>query len=254
MQKKDRIGEVNYNKQGCKMYIKEYNNHSNIIVEFENGFTKHTSYQAFQKGEVINNYHFNVVNGHGCLGNAKSKNNGKHKKSYLVWRSMLARCYDEKFHIKENTYEPCEVCEEWEYFENFEQWFDKNYYEIDNEKMCLDKDIVNKGNKIYSPQTCVFVPQTINNLFTKSDKSRGDYPIGVSYYKKYDNYVASMSIMEKGHKKHKTLGYFNTPQEAFGKYKLEKEKYIKLVAEKYKEYISNKVYNALLNYTVEITD
>lgn len=254
MRKEDRIGETNYNKQGCKMYIKEYNNYSDIIVTFDNGFTKHTSYQAFQKGEVINNYHFNVVNGHGCLGNSKSKNNGKHKKSYLTWRSMLARCYDENFHKKEHSYESCAVCNEWEYYEKFEEWFDTFYYEIDGEKTCLDKDILFKHNKIYSPDTCVFVPQTINNLFTKTNKKRGEYPIGVSYYKRYDNYTASMSVMENGIKKHKTLGYFNTPEDAFQKYKLEKEKYIKDIAEKYKDKISNAVYNALINYNVEITD
>ena len=132
--------------------------------------------------------------------------------------------------------------------------FKNGKYEIDGEKTCLDKDILFKHNKIYSPDTCVFVPQTINNLFTKTNKKRGEYPIGVSYYKRYDNYTASMSVMENGIKKHKTLGYFNTPEDAFQKYKLEKEKYIKDIAEKYKDKISNAVYNALINYNVEITD
>lgn len=106
----NRLNEINYNTQGCKMWIDQYNSYKDIIVKFENGFTKHTSYQAFKKGEVINNFHPNVINGHGYLGNSKSKQNGKHKKSYLVWRSMLERCYDKNFHKKESSYINCSVC------------------------------------------------------------------------------------------------------------------------------------------------
>ena len=59
------------------------------------------------------------------------------------------------------------------------KWIENNYYEIEGETMCLDKDILCKGNKIYSRDTCVFVPQRINSLFTKCDNARGDNPIGV---------------------------------------------------------------------------
>ena len=87
---------------------------------------------------------------------------------------MLRRCYDEKLHKKYPTYIDCKVCEEWLNFQNFAKWYYNNYYEIENEKICLDKDILHKGNKIYSPDNCVFVPNNINVLFVKSDKSRGD--------------------------------------------------------------------------------
>lgn len=121
--------------------------------------------------------------------------------------------------------------------------------------MCLDKDILIKNNKIYSPNTCIFVPQRINNLFTKTNKNRGNLPIGVSYYLNYNQYTATCSIIKENERKgHKTLGYFNTIEEAFNAYKNFKEKYIKQIANEYKDYIPIKLYNALLNYQVEITD
>ena len=82
-----------------------------------------------------------MVYGIGHLGNTSSRNNKKLKKSYEIWCKMLKRCYDPTS-IDRPTYKNCSVCDEWLYFENFEKWFDKNYYEIPNEKMCLDKDIL----------------------------------------------------------------------------------------------------------------
>ena len=115
--------------------------------------------------------------------------------------------------------------------------------------MELDKDILNKGNKVYSPDTCVYVPQSINSLFTKSDKVRGEYPIGV--YKQKDKYVAQLN---KGNGKQIYLGSYSTPEEAFQAYKQAKEEYIKEVANEYKDKIPYRLYEALMNYEVEIDD
>ena len=90
---------------------------------------------------------------------------------------MLERCYDTEHSYKFPTYENCIVCDEWLNYQNFARWFDINYYEIEGEVMCLDKDILFKGNKIYSPKTCIFVPRGINNLFTKNDKCRTNFAI-----------------------------------------------------------------------------
>ncbi|HFD2033567.1 TPA: hypothetical protein ACF2DD_002144 [Clostridium perfringens] len=120
----------------------------------------------------------------GIVGKEKVKNKyGKIYPSYITWRNMIQRCYDEKLKDKYSTYKNCTVCDEWLYYPNFKQWYDNNYYEVNNEEMHLDKDILNKGNKVYSPETCVFVPQSINSLFIKSDKTRGDLPIGVDWHK-----------------------------------------------------------------------
>lgn len=137
----------------------------------------------------------------------------------------------------------------WIDFQNFfanrhPEWFEENYIE----GWQLDKDILVKGNKIYSPETCCFVPSCINNLFIKSNKIRGEFPIGVS--KRKDKYI---SQIQKS-KKVKYIGMFETLLEAFDAYKVEKEKHIKNIADEYKDYLNPKVYEALYKYKVEITD
>ena len=99
--------------------------------------------------------------------------------SYRTWRMMLQRCYDEKVHNAEPRYRDCVVCDEWHSLYNFNKWYLQNYYSIVDERMELDKDILVKGNKIYSPDTCVFAPKRINVLIVCANRIRGEFPIGV---------------------------------------------------------------------------
>ena len=165
---------------------------------------------------------------------------------------MLERCYDPYRLNKYPTYIDCYVCDEWLCFQNFAEWFYQNYYEIENERMHLDKDILVKGNKIYSPETCVFVPNRINTLFVKQQRKRGEYPIGVSPHKRADVLQASCNISEK----QEYLGRFslNKPFQAFTCYKNYKENYIKKVADEYKNLIPSELYEALYKWEVEIND
>lgn len=168
--------------------------------------------------------------------------------SYQAWTSMLKRCYSNKYQNKKSTYMGCTVCDEWLLFSNFKKWFDSpnNNYQ---QGFQLDKDILVKGNKIYSPHTCCIVPASINTLFTNRKKNRGVYPIGV-IKKNNGKYVARAC----GVKRH--IGVYETIQEAFYAYKNAKERYIKSVAEKYfnEGKITKRVYDALMKYEVEITD
>ena len=174
--------------------------------------------------------------------------NGNVFKSYVKWNEMLRRCYSLSFRLKNTSYTGCSVCAEWLTFSNFKQWFDKNYIK----GYQLDKDILVKGNKVYSPDTCCFVPQEINNILTKNNKHRGNFPIGVSKYTNKNGFVASLRIKSKT----VYLGYYKTPKEAFAVYKKSKETYIKELANEYKEkrLISDIVYNALMRYEVSIND
>lgn len=251
--KDDRLGKINYNKHGDKMKIIKYNSAEDIIVQFENGFKIKTAYKCFKKGEVTNVYDKTVYNV-GYLGEGIHKGNKKYGYCFIIWASMLERCYNKKKQQKCPTYTKCTVYEEWHNFQNFAQWFDENYYTINNEKMSLDKDILYKGNKIYSPKTCIFVPQRINTLFIKCDAARGKYPIGVNYHKRLNKYQSRCSILDNNKNKRKHLGYFDTPEEAFYAYKEFKEKYIKQIADEYKDKIPQKLYNAMYKYEVEITD
>lgn len=115
----------------------------------------------------------------------------------------------------------------------------------------LDKDVLVKVNKVYSPCTCVFIPHRINTLLISCCHSRGTLPVGVSHYGKNKYQV---KIRVNGTKKH--IGYFNSKQDAFNAYKDAKERYIKYVAMDYynNKLISEAIFNSLMKWEVEITD
>lgn len=220
-----------------------------ISSEYENILIKFKDEQVHQKVIIKNPY--SKLCGVGLLGNTTSIDASSNvKKSYNAWKAMIHRCYSEKEHKRAPTYQNCSVCKEWLYYSNFEQWWDDNYYEINNQEMHLDKDILIKGNKVYSPQTCTIVPQDINSLLIKRDSKRGNLPIGVTYFKRDKKYMATICKFGKQH----YLGLYNTPEEAFQAYKQEKERHIKEVAEKYKDKIPKKLYDAMYKWEIEITD
>ena len=165
------------------------------------------------------------------------------------WKLMLSRCYYQKHIAVRPSYGECSVCDEWLTFSNFKKWFEdpKNGYQ---EGYHLDKDILVKGNKLYSPDTCCFVPQEINALFHAHIRSKNLTPVGVR--KRRERYEANIFLCGK----QKFLGTFNTPEKAFQAYKSAKEHFIKELAEKYFQEgkITKKVYDALMKYDVEITD
>lgn len=173
--------------------------------------------------------------------------NGEILLSYSIWKAMLIRCYGKK--NTETTYYNCSVCDEWHLFTTFKEWFDKNYIKGYH----LDKDILFKGNKIYSPKTCCFVPPEINTLLVKHNATRGKLPIGVAKHPYIPNLYRAI-LRKKGI--YIQIGVFNSSVEAFNAYKSEKEKHIKNMAEQYYKdgKIPYNVYLALLNYQVDIND
>lgn len=175
------------------------------------------------------------------------RQDGKLRKSHQVWYNMLSRCYNSD---KSNmpTYKGCTVCEEWLRLSSFSEWFSQHYVE----DWQLDKDILFKGNKHYSPMTCCFVPRDINSMLTRHGRGRGAYPIGV-YYKNNGwqrKFIAALNIDGR----RRGIGSFFTPEEAFEAYKIAKEAEIKKLANRYKDTLEQRVYEALCNYKVEITD
>lgn len=250
--KKNRVGEENFSNEGYKMLIVECDGYTNMIVEFQDEYKAKVKcrYDHFKNGEVKNPYHKSVF-GKGYIGLGKYSRS-THPKIYNEWFHMLERCYDENLHKKYPTYIKCTTDNYFLCFQNFAKWYEENYYKVKEEIMCLDKDILFKRNTIYSPKTCIFVPNRINTLFIKADKSRGDYPIGINYDKKLNKLKVTCQIDKR--KKH--LGLFELTQviEAFTCYKIFKENYIKQVADEYKDLIPTELYEAMYKYEVEIND
>ena len=142
-----------------------------------------------------------------------------------------------------------QINKEWHNFQNFANWCEDSWRIWMDETWHLDKDILIKGNKVYSPETCCFVPNDINVLFTKRQNHRGDCLIGTNKSSK-NRWRAKIS--KEGNITH--LGVFDSQEKAFQAYKTAKEVYIKEVADKWKDLIDPRVYEAMYNHRVEITD
>ncbi len=123
---------------------------------------------------------------------------------YRKWMSMLERCYYEKLHVRRPTYRDCEVTSEWKRFTVFREWM-KNQ---DWEGRHLDKDLLITGNKTYSSETCIFVPQYVNNLLTDRAGKRGAFPQGVC--RSFKRFKAQIGINGVS----KYIGLYDTPEAA----------------------------------------
>lgn len=248
----NRIGSSSFNNHGSEMIVEEYNSFYDVYVRFvQTGNIVKTRWDHFCSGSIRNPLDKTVC-GIGYIGEGlyKTHENGSHSKKYTTWSGMLQRCYGKTKKVNNPSYLDCSVVEEWHNFQNFAKWYDENYYEVDGQRIDLDKDILKKGNKIYSPETCIFAPKIINSLFVKNDSVRGINPIGVRL-RKFGKYQAACNDING---KMTSIGHYLTAEEAFMAYKHFKENVIVRVAEKYKENIPDELYNALITYEIEIND
>ena len=141
----------------------------------------------------------------------EGKYSKKHnKKAYTVWQSMLSRAYNPKYHAKQPTYIDATVCEKWHNFQNFAKWFygESNY----QDGWHLDKDLLSGTSKIYSPETCVFLPRELNNFLRPEYTNSTSGYAGAYYNKPTNKYVSSIVDIDTGKSKH--LGLFKTAVEA----------------------------------------
>lgn len=250
----DRKGDRSVNYQGVGMVVTSYRNNADIDIMFDDGtILYNVNYSNFRRGKIKNPMTPSVYN-KGFIGIGSYTSSDE---AYSVWIDMLRRCYDANTLKKFPSYKDCSVSEELLNFQCFADFYHKNQW-ADGLKLTPDKDILcHMDNKIYSRNTILFVPMRINNLFTKAEKRRGKYPIGVHYSKRDNKFVASYSIYTNTKKTKHNIGLFETPQEAFCAYKNFKEKYIKQMADEYKDKYPNfprKLYEAMYNYEVSIND
>ena len=228
------------------MKIIKYDGTCNVYVEFQDKYKSivHCKYQNFKNGYVKNPFDKNVL-GIGCIGNTTTRENNKEKKSYRMWLEMMTRCYGNR-KVTTNSYNDVIICDEWHIFENFENWFLENYYNINEERMTVDKDILIKGNRIYSPTNCLIVTQYINSLFASVNFNK--IRCGTCFIKNYNMYKASCKRIDS---KNSFIGYYENIEDAHNAYIITKREVIRQIADKYKqEYkqFPNKVYQAMINY------
>ena len=245
------VGKVCKSKSSGDFKILKYNGSKDVEIQFINtGFETIATLGNIKNGKVKDLY-LPSVYGVGIIGTKyPSEVNRVKTKEYVLWQNMFQRCYSTTLKKRNPTYEGCEVSNNFKYFEYFYEWCNEQVG-FDNEGWQLDKDLLIKGNKVYSEDFCVFIPSDINLLLTKSTASRGEYLIGVSWCKTNKAFKAQVS-RSKG--KSEYLGLFKTEIEAFNAYKVAKESFIKEQANEWKDKVDPRAHEALMKYTVEITD
>ena len=152
---------------------------------------------------------------------------------YKKWYDMLRRCYSAKYQESKPTYKGCTVCKEWLSFMRFRAWMINQ----DWQGLELDKDIKVKGNKVYSPEACLFIPGSLNSLLTDNAARRGRYPLGVSWDKSSGKFQARINCNGKS----KYLGLFTTAEEASQAYQSARRN-------KIQQLIDDNVYPAATRY------
>ena len=226
--------------------VVEYIDQKNVVIEFLYTGTRLVARIGNILNGLVKDRMYPSVYGVGITGEKIPVVDGKRCKQRELWVRMLDRCYSKG--KNKPTYEGCSVSENFKYYPFFKEWCEKQIG-FDVKGFALDKDILVKGNKVYSEDACVFVPQEINNILTYKKSTNKGLSASVALQKS-----GRYSVSFRKDRITQNLGRFDTPEEAFQAYKQVKESYIKEVAEKWKDQIDPRVYEALMNWKVEITD
>lgn len=257
------LGKEFTNKLGHRCFVIDYKDAHNVMVMFYETMSVSTmEYGNLKKGSFIDRFKPSLY-GVGYLG--KTGRTINNEKAYAAWNHILSRCYNPEVQKKQPYYYDCSVDTRWHCFAVFEKWFmqqDQRHFKEDYDvgrRWSIDKDILVRGNKVYSPETCCFVPNEINSAVTKPKRrlSHQGLPEGVGLIKP-KTLGSKVGYTARAHTgttdKDRYLGYYDTPEKAFKVYKRVKEGHIKSLAEKWKGKIDDKVYEALLEWKIEITD
>lgn len=243
-----KAGDVFRTNDGGSVTVVQYISARKVTVKNndENGHVSTVQATQLRLGRIKNPYRKSVFGvGYFGSGKYKSRKLGKQTAEYICWKSMLQRCYDKKLHALRPSYASCSVCPEWHNFQVFAEWFCAQAL-CDN--YTLDKDLIVRGNKIYSPDTVSIIPERINCLLLSCSSSRGSLPIGVT--KSSHGYQASLNAGGKN----TYIGHYSSHEDAFKAYKKEKEKLIKETADLYRDVLDDRVYLSLMSYDVGIDD
>lgn len=240
-----KVGDTGRLKDGTIWKIIDYVTYSNIKIQI---MTEPPWEATVHGGNLVSGSIKNKgkpsLFGVGILGDAAVN---CYDMSYKSWAGMIKRIYNPHTDQMAITYKDCTIVDDWFRFDNYLEWFKQQKVQP---KWQLDKDLLVPGNKVYGPETCIFLPREINTFLTNRHNHRGPWPVGVTYHERLNKWQASCNV----HGKSEYLGVFTSPEEAFAKYKVRKEQVAKELAEMWKDQIDIRAYRALLDFTVSITD
>ena len=242
-EKEEIVGKTFINNKGLEFVIIDYINSRDVTVKFDDHVVIYNvSYGNIKRGKVNNPYFKNLYGfGYCGIGIHKTSINSKPTKKYSMWKSMLDRCYDDKVQKNRPTYIGCNVSESWNCYQVFGDWYEENYNPEYMQGWHLDKDILVKGKRVYSPETCCFVPNEINILFkTKFEQSKN--------FKSGIRLTPTLKYNLRCNTQH--IGNFNTYEEAKLKCVIFRKQHIKKIADKWKHLITSIVYNAMINFEI----
>lgn len=201
-------GSVHTMNGGGSLIVTSYKCASDVDVKFlTTGFIKNTQAVHIRNGKVKDPLQPSVFGvGYLGVGIHKASIMGKKTLAYDTWSGVLERCYSDNFHKRYPTYIGCSVDKRWHNFQEFAEYFEVNY----KKGFQLDKDLLVIGNKIYGPDTCVFIPPRVNTFLIKC-KPVGGNLIGVTYNKLTNNYSSSCN---RGTGRQTHLGTFDNKADA----------------------------------------
>ena len=127
--------------------------------------------------------------------------------AYMAWRNMIKRVFSKTYQRERPTYKLVTVCDEWRSFMSFREWWLENHVG----GWQIDKDLLSE-KKLYSPETCIYVPAWLNSFTLSNESSRGDFPIGVCFCKSSSAFV--VHCRNPITKKQERLGAFGDPSVA----------------------------------------
>ena len=241
---KPNVGEIFKSNFGTEYEVLEYLDCYNVKIKFLDSFGYEGWFQAdaVRRGGVSNPFDKTVHGvGYTGVGDSATVLNKTRLVEREAWFAMMARGYCPKLKAKHPKYADCTVSEDWHCYQNFANWMkNQRFYGLGYQ---LDKDLLVKDNKIYSPETCILLPSYINQLIQRDIKKIGTLPKGVDQVSK-NNFRAVL----------KTLGDttrvsgFGSPEDAYVKYKEMKEEYVKSVADLWFGNIDARAYKALYEW------
>lgn len=160
----DMLPGMTHQTNNCGMLtVLKYAGSRAVTVMFANPEYETTTTASNIRNGTVKNRLAPSVYGVGFLGVGphKSKHSGVKTASYSCWLSMLERCYCANRLDKYPSYRGCSVSPCWHNFQEFAAWYEENY-PTDDGSYDLDKDIKIPGNRVYSPEFCMFVTDREN--------------------------------------------------------------------------------------------